>query len=320
MNLYWPIYKNLEKEVIDISNNIHFDDSQTKVYSMKIADLIVRCAIEIESISKNLYQQLGGNMEPKNDLGNSRDIYFDTDCIQLLENKWNICKKEIQISASNFYFEKLENTILTPLKKCNERSKGRWKKAYQNIKHDRIHNLKDGNIENLLNALGALYILNLYYKDENFFTNEKNCNIIFDNRVGSEIFSVFVAHAEKISVGNNLSDDDIDQSVKNELERSIYIQKYKEESIRFMHKEVVSNNSKFLDKLLNSNEVIDYLQKNEISPGMNPFDLARKAGGDQLFKELLSVSHFNIRPSQLYHEIILNKSEKIYPDLKPNDL
>ena len=161
--------------------------------------------------------------------------------------------------------------------------------------------MKDGNIGNLLNALGALYILNLYYRDEDFFTNETKTDVVFDNRVGSEIFSVFVANAENVSVGNNLSDDNIDQSIKKELERSIYIQKYKEESIRLIHKEVVPNNSEFLYKLINSKQVVDYLHKNEISPGMHMFDLAKKAGGDKLLKELLSLSHFNIRPSQLYH-------------------
>ena len=28
MNLYWPVYKNLEKEVLALSYNIHFDDAQ----------------------------------------------------------------------------------------------------------------------------------------------------------------------------------------------------------------------------------------------------------------------------------------------------
>ncbi|WP_156177937.1 hypothetical protein [Bacillus sp. SA1-12] len=34
--------------------------------TMHIADLIVRCAVEIEAISKELYYELGGNMSPVN--------------------------------------------------------------------------------------------------------------------------------------------------------------------------------------------------------------------------------------------------------------
>ena len=59
-NLYWSVYKNLEKEFLELTNFIHFSDDQLKVYSMHIADLIVRCSIEIESISKELYFELGG--------------------------------------------------------------------------------------------------------------------------------------------------------------------------------------------------------------------------------------------------------------------
>lgn len=85
-NLYWPVYKNLEKEFLKIADYVHVSDEQLTVYSMHIADLIVRCAIEIESISKELYCRLGGNMTPVDDEGKNRDLYFDTDCLQLIEN------------------------------------------------------------------------------------------------------------------------------------------------------------------------------------------------------------------------------------------
>ena len=39
-NLYWSVYQNLEKELIELTNHIHVDDKQINVYSMKIADLL----------------------------------------------------------------------------------------------------------------------------------------------------------------------------------------------------------------------------------------------------------------------------------------
>lgn len=53
---------------------------------MHIADLIVRCAVEIESLSKELYCRWG-IMEPVDSEGNKRDLYFDTDCLALLEQR-----------------------------------------------------------------------------------------------------------------------------------------------------------------------------------------------------------------------------------------
>ena len=54
-NMYWPVYKNIEREFLKIAEYINICDEQLKVYSFHIADLIIRCAIEIEAISKELY-------------------------------------------------------------------------------------------------------------------------------------------------------------------------------------------------------------------------------------------------------------------------
>lgn len=59
-NYYWAVYKNLERELSDLSNLIHIDDKQLNVYSIKIAELLLRTVVEIESISKTLYFQNGG--------------------------------------------------------------------------------------------------------------------------------------------------------------------------------------------------------------------------------------------------------------------
>lgn len=85
-NLYWPVYKNLEKKLLKLAECVHFADDQLNVYSMHIADLIVRCAVEIESLSKELYCRWG-IMEPVDSEGNKRDLYFDTDCLALLEQR-----------------------------------------------------------------------------------------------------------------------------------------------------------------------------------------------------------------------------------------
>lgn len=34
-NPYWSVYKNLEKEIVELSNLVHFDDNQLSIYSVK---------------------------------------------------------------------------------------------------------------------------------------------------------------------------------------------------------------------------------------------------------------------------------------------
>ena len=175
----------------------------------------------------------------------------------MLEQSWNIGKKQIAVSSINFHFTDEKNRVLTPLHKANKRgtSGSKWKQAYQAVKHDRRNSLKKGNIENLLNALGALFILNVYYRDESFSLGRIFSADSFDSRLGSGIFSVFVAHAEKISIGNDVSDDNIESAVKNELDHSIYVQKYKDESFRKIHKEIVTANLNIIPKTLTQQRV-----------------------------------------------------------------
>lgn len=187
-NHYLPVYKNLEEEVVNLSKYIQINDNQLGVYSMHIADLIVRCAMEIEALSKELYWGTGG-AKVYGDNGKERDLFFDTDCIKHLDDLWGICEKEIIVSSEKFYFEEPKNIIIHPLHKGCKRSGAKWNKAYQAVKHDRKGSIKQGNIENLISALGALYILNLYYLDKKVDLGITNTPVEqFDSRMGSAIF------------------------------------------------------------------------------------------------------------------------------------
>ena len=186
---FWNSYKRLEREVLSLSEVIHVSDDQLGVYSSKIGDLLVRTAIECEALSKELYHANGGTKP------NGKDLYFDTDCFGLLEKKWKICKKKILVTSPYLYFQNEGNRVLTPLYKANKRgsSSSNWQKAYQAVKHDRVKSLKSGNIGNLLLAMGALYVLNIYYRDYNFpLVADKDASDV-DWGLGSELFAVKVS-------------------------------------------------------------------------------------------------------------------------------
>lgn len=96
-NLYWNVYRNLEREIIALADAIHIDDKQINTYSMKIADLLMRTASEVESISKDLYRKNDG---PESTTG--KHLYFDSDCINFLNQKWNLEKKKVFLSSPFF--------------------------------------------------------------------------------------------------------------------------------------------------------------------------------------------------------------------------
>lgn len=297
---------------------VHISDDQANVYSMHIAELIIRCAVEIESISKELYSLLGGNMSPTDTNGNKRDLYFDTDCLDLLENNWHICKKEVTVSARSLYFIEDKHRIITPLHKANKRgtSGSKWKQAYQSIKHDRRNSLKKATIENLLYALGSLYILNLYYLDDRqdigrvYLSDHQ-----FDSRVGSDVFSAHYCSATGLSMSCIMDDSCINPPIsEDELNRSIYIVKYDDKSYGEMHKSFCLD-SQITEKAFNSlPEIAKFIFENPEYRNKSINEICMAAGGESFLLRIVSMKHsMNVRNMRI--EAVLNKHTSIYPTL-----
>lgn len=316
INLFWPVYKNLEKEFLQLADYIHFADDQKKVYSMHIGDLIIRCAIEIEAISKELYFNNEGNPSPIDADGNNRDLYFDTDCLDLLEDKWLLSKKQLIVSASTFYFSDDTNRILTPLYKSNKRgtSGSKWKQAYQAVKHDRKNSLKMASIENLLHAMGALFILNLYYKNETFSIGRVyRSNNEFDNRVGSDVFSVFTYSATGLTMSPCMDDSCIYEQPDNNLDKSIYIIKYDDESFKEMYESNLKDSEITLNNFKNSPEIEKFLTENPDYKIESISKTCLDAGGDNLLGRIMSFRY--TRNNDTKTEATINKHSNIYPTL-----
>ena len=158
-----------------------------------------------------------------------RSLYFDTDCMEYLERKWLLSKKTIYINSPYFFFTDTKITNLTPLNKTDKRgtSASKWQQAYQAVKHNRIHNLKKGNVLNLINALGALYILNIYYREAQFESVADKDASNIDWGLGSAIFSVKVSHED-----GGASNDKIYEK-KADYDECIYLVKHTDDSAKY---------------------------------------------------------------------------------------
>jgi hypothetical protein len=154
------------------------------VYSNSITDLILRAANEIESISKELYKTNGGDK-----LG---DLKFDEDAIKYLIQTWKLNEKVVLISSYNCF---LTISTLKPFEKNDKRTNKErmtfsWNNAYQNLKHARATNIEFGSIKYLFDIMAALYLLNIYYKNESFDLGKNSKATDFQLGLGSEIFSI----------------------------------------------------------------------------------------------------------------------------------
>lgn len=195
-DVFWQTYLKLEKELLEISKYIYITDekivnhlpqtctTQLETFSPHIADLIIRTCIEIEAISKELYFDFGGSK-----IRGATDLYFDEDCLKLIDIKCQTHKKIVVISCLSFNVTKDENKFFKPLKEAHKRKGTDWEKAYQALKHDRYSSLCHGTIKNLLHAMGALYLLNLYYRNVKLTSKYLEVSNL-DFSFGSSIFSI----------------------------------------------------------------------------------------------------------------------------------
>lgn len=249
-NIYWPVYKNLETEFVRLMFDIHIDDSQLSVYSFRIADLILRAAVEIESISKELYTLNGGVKVA--------DIKYDEDALKYLNTLWKLDKKVILISSINCF---QSNKILKPFEKNTIRSGQTrltfgWNNAYQNLKHDRGNSLSFGNLKYLFEIMAALFILNIYFKDESYELGKDSRATIFPTNIGSEIFS--------IKLDRWTSYNKWEYSRWPDFEECIYFTKILKKWEDVVNKTDFEGNEKRKELFLNHPKFLEYIKINNI--------------------------------------------------------
>lgn len=189
-NLYWSVYKGLEKELLELSTTIHISDRQLDTFSVKIAGLLARTAFEIEAIAKDLYKKNGGSFPVFDEDGKERFLQFDTDCLNYLNKIWHLEKKVVNVACADIFLSAPKNISFRPLKDANKIGHCKWKCAYQAVKHSRNDNLEKGNLENFIHSLAALYLLNLYYKDLSIDIENDEKGLTIDKTCGSMVFSV----------------------------------------------------------------------------------------------------------------------------------
>jgi len=211
-DIYWQTYLNLEKELIEVSKFIFITDvktynrdgveveencnTQLETFSPHLADLLVRCCVQIEAISKELYFENGGG-KPRGD----STIFFDEDCLKLIDIKWQTSIKQVLVVAPFFNLTKDEHKILRPLKNAHKRQGTYWERAYQAVKHDRYGSLCCGNVKALIYAMAALYLLNLYLRNDSWVVKYQDLSKQ-DYGLGSALFAVKPPVSGQLWYGN----------------------------------------------------------------------------------------------------------------------
>ena len=356
-NSFWPEYKNLEQQVLELAKHVCFCDEQVNVFSRANSNLILQIASEIESISKELYRRYGEenksedeqvidqsvpeqstNTDGKQDQfdedgceqqqGKKLNKPFDFCCLKKLDRKWYLTYKEISVTGVNFYFsEKFQSFApLTNVYSKDKSCKCQWKEAYNALKHNNRACIKNATIGNLMSALGALFVLNLYYRDLNnsdykFYLNGE----LFDSRVGSEIFSVKCCSALNLNYSKDMGDNSINGLSEDSLNKSVYIKRFDRETMRFFHRNECLDYIQTWIKIMRSPEMRPFIENSNSDEykGLTQGEICNKLGGVELESKIISFDNDfkNAGPTGIMgnRELILNTHSKIYETLTYED-
>lgn len=295
-NIYWPIYKNLETGTIKLSYSIHIDDQQLNVYSSNISDMILRASAEIESISKELYKRNGGTKVEK--------IRYDSDALELLNDLWKLDKKIVIISSPNCFqsvkeiwpFVKNENSTF------HNKMTFSWNNSYQNLKHDRANSLHFGSLKYLFDILAALFVLNLYYKDEIYNLKRDSNGTNFPINMGSDLFAIklhkWFSYDGQFRYGKNIDFDEC-----------IYLTKSTDESLVRMKKSTEEMQNKQRELFLNHPKFTKYLQENKIQDYSGSNFLWDVLGKDEYLNILRIAGQNQLKVyDKTEYEAVLNKN------------
>lgn len=231
-NLFISNYIRIEREVIELSRSIDFCDEQLNTYSIIICDLIIRCGTDIESLYKEIYRRLINKKLPET-VG---EVVIE------LDKKLGLNSKALAIDNLNFSIKGLN-----PIKpfNYNNESEDDFYHTFCCLKHDRQKAFQKATLRTLILSLGALYILNQYYLNEqklienSFFgeiipTTLSNETNIFSAYVFNEAWSIVDSRLNKLKKQKGITEDIISKAKKVLIEKTnIELINYKKEECLF---------------------------------------------------------------------------------------
>jgi hypothetical protein len=168
MGQMWTVYNDVEKELMGFLDYVPPAPEHNKVYSFKLLRLLL---------------QIGGYVDTAfKEMAFHSDFNGDVNCIKIREKAtkgrtvsinlfreafepiYKLSKKTVYVRSLEF-FEDLPIVVdgFNPFAQFGDGKTPQWWKAYNEVKHDWLKNLKRANLENALRALGGAFLLNVVH-------------------------------------------------------------------------------------------------------------------------------------------------------------
>ena len=156
-DLVWDEYKLLEEDIIEYFRYVPLASEHFNVWSLNLGDLLIRTCSIIDSFFKRA--MFSSELDSANKIKqfrtlDDRDINMGT-YQQIFESFYELSSKKIlELRKSNTFI---------PFSNWKSNNSPDWWKAYNHVKHDRFKHKKEATLETTINALSALFILNVIH-------------------------------------------------------------------------------------------------------------------------------------------------------------
>jgi len=148
---HWNYFLAIEKDLEKMSRYIEFCSDNLQTYSIELAHILLSASSEVDVIMK----QLCGLLAPS---GNYENINHYKAII--LATSPDLINEEIEIPRFGMTHRPWEN--------WNGNDNPDWWRSYNRVKHQRNDHYPEANLQNTVNAVGALLIACVYYYKHSF--------------------------------------------------------------------------------------------------------------------------------------------------------
>ena len=148
---HWHYFLAIEKDLENLSRYIEFAKENLSVYSIELTRLLLSASSEIDVIMKELCTLLEPNKKAEH-INDYREI---------IQRRLPVLIKE-EVSLDRF------GLLFTPWDSWTGLDNPNWWRSYNNVKHERNNHFSEANLQNTINAVGALLLTVVHYYKHSF--------------------------------------------------------------------------------------------------------------------------------------------------------
>lgn len=160
LSVYWQYYLTLEEDFIKTIRYVSITEDNYETYSVEYARLLLAICSEVDTIFKCLYfPRISSAQDDFKNIKHYAYAIAAVDKEGIFANS-SVLLKRYQRGKEIKPFSEWEKLYVDGKKKLKNFTAPRWWKAYNDVKHHRSATvMQKANLENVLNALCALFLL-----------------------------------------------------------------------------------------------------------------------------------------------------------------